>query len=69
MAQAFEKEKKKLADIKQNLQLCKDRLNFISAHNSKKNYFYKIIPSANLAQKDQNFVASVIARMSTVLCK
>lgn len=61
VVQAFEKEKKKLADIKQNLQLCKDRLNFISAHKSKKNYFYKIIPSGNLAQKDQNLIMSVIA--------
>ena len=61
VVQAFEKEKKKLADIKQNLQLCKDRLKFISEHKSKKNYFYKIIPSGNLAQKDQNLIVSVIA--------
>jgi hypothetical protein len=60
-AQTFEKEKKKLAVIKHNLLLCKERLNFISDHKSKKNYFYRVIPSANLPQKDQNFIVSLIA--------
>ena len=61
IAQVFDKEKKKFAGINLNLFLCKDRLNFISDLKSKKNYFYRVIPSVNLPQKDQNFVVSLIA--------
>ena len=61
VTQALDIEKQKFITIKQNLQLCKDRLFFIFDYKPKKNYFYRIISSANLPQKDQNFIVSLIA--------
>jgi hypothetical protein len=47
-----------------NLKLAQKRLNFISQYPTKKNYFYRVIPSADLTRKkfeDQNFIVSLIA--------
>lgn len=64
IVQAFEKEKKKLAAISLNLKLTQKRLNFISKYPTKKNYFYRVIPSADLPRKkfeNKNFIVALIA--------
>ena len=62
--QNFEKEKKKLAAIKQELKLTKERLNFVSDNSSKKKYYYRVIETEKLSAKilrDKKTIVSLIA--------
>ena len=64
IAQNSEKEELRLKSIKENLKLTKIRLDFISENPTKKNYFYRVIYSANLQLKtfkDQNCIVGIIA--------
>lgn len=64
IVQAFEKEKKKFTELTLHIKLAQKRLNFIFTYSDKKNYFYRVIPSADLTRKklaDKNFIVSLIA--------
>ena len=59
ITKAFEKEKKNLGEIKQNLKDCKDRLRFVLDYKQKKDYYYRV--SGKVPPKDQNLIVSLIA--------
>ena len=64
IVQAIEKKKKNFTNLSLNLKLTQKRLHFISQSSTKKNYFYRVIPSADLPRKkleDKNFIVALIA--------
>lgn len=58
-ATAFEKEKLRLKSFKQNLSLCKNRLDQIANFSPKKNYFYRVSTAKTF--EDQDKIVATIA--------